>query len=176
MVANLLPLFFAGSSLLQGINQNKAYKEAAAAAKEAAEFNATLIERDAELLGQQQEVIKRNFAVTKIRKGLQFKALQGTVKAQTAFSGFDIAQGTPVVNLRKNANEFNFEKSVDEFNAATALQQLEDQKESSKLNAELMRMEGGEQYASLRSQGTSSLLASFSGAAQGYKAMGGTFI
>jgi hypothetical protein len=166
-----------GASLLSGASQKKASKSAAAAAQKAGEFNATIIERDIDLLERQRQIFNQNFAVQAQRSRTAFERdVQGAVRAGFGFAGIDISQGSPMQILRENAREFQYEQDVAEFNREIANMQISDQQESARLNAELSRMEGGAQAAGLRAQGTASLISSIGQAAQigrEYKLFGG---
>lgn len=166
-----------GASLLSGASQKKASKSAAAAAQKAGEFNATIIERDIDLLERQRQIFNQNFAVQAQRSRTAFERdVQGAVRAGFGFAGIDISQGSPMQILRENVREFQYEQDVAEFNREIANMQISDQQESARLNAELSRMEGGAQAAGLRAQGTASLISSIGQAAQigrEYKLFGG---
>ena len=166
-----------GASLLSGASQKKSSKSAAAAAQKAGEFNATIIERDIDLLERQRQIFNQNFAVQAQRSRTAFERdVQGAVRAGFGFAGIDISQGSPMQILRENAREFQYEQDVAEFNREIANMQISDQQESARLNAELSRMEGGAQAAGLRAQGTASLISSIGQAAQigrEYKLFGG---
>lgn len=160
-----------GASLLSGASQKRAANKAASAAQRAGEFNATIIERDIDLLERQRQIFNQNFAIEAGRSRLAFERdVQGAVKAGFGFAGIDISQGSPLQILRENAREFQYEQDVAEFNREIANMQISDQQETARLNAELSRMEGGAQAAGLRASGTASLIGSVGQAAQiGYE-------
>jgi hypothetical protein len=151
----LLPILSIGASLLGGAQSKRSADRAASAAQKAAEFNATIIERDIDLLERQRQVINAQFA----------REIQGTVRASTGYAGFDLSQGTPLAVLRTNAREMDYESAVNTFNNQTANLQISDAQEEARLNAQLSRMEGGAQAAGLRAQGTASLISSLGSAA-----------
>lgn len=153
-----LNLVSAGSSLLGGIQSKNASDNAAAAAQQAANFNANLIERDIDLLEKQRRFVNANYNISAERKVNAFSAVQGEVKANYAYAGIDITEGTPISTLRDNAREMQFELDTDEFNNDVVNMQIDDAQEDARLNAELARMEGGSYAASLRAQGTKSLI------------------
>ena len=159
-------LISAGSQLLGGINDKQAADNAAAAAQQAANFNADIIERDIDLLEKQRQFVNANFNVSNDRKKQSFKSVQGEVKANYAYGGIDISEGTPISVLRKNAREMKFELDNDKFNNDVTNMQIDDAQENARLNAQLARMEGGSAAASLRAQGTASLIKSFGSAAR----------
>lgn len=147
------------SSVVGGISQKKAADKAAAAAKNAGEYNAAIIERDIDLLEKQRQIINANFIVDSQRARTAFERdVQGAVKAGFGYAGIDMSHGTPMQVLRENAREFKYEQDVAEFNRQVANMQISDQQESSRMSAQLSRMEGGAQAASLRAQGTASLI------------------
>ena len=158
-------LISAGSQLLGGINDKQA-ADNAAAAQQAANFNADIIERDIDLLEKQRQFVNANFNVSNDRKKQSFKSVQGEVKANYAYGGIDISEGTPIYTLRKNAREMKFELDNDKFNNDVTNMQIDDAQENARLNAQLARMEGGSAAASLRAQGTASLIKSFGSAAR----------
>ena len=170
-MAAALPFISVGMQLLGGIAQKRASNKAAAAAQRAGEFNASIIERDIDLLEKQRAIVNANFVVQSARARTAFERdVQGSVRAGFGYAGIDMSQGTPKQILRENAREFQYEQDVAEFNRQVTNMQISDQQESARLNAELSRMEGGAQAASLRSQGTASLISSIGSAAQtGYQ-------
>ena len=159
----VLPVVFAaisaGASLIGGISQKRAADRAADASREAAEFNAKIIERDIGLLARQRNIINAQFAIDDFRMRKEFEqTVQGTVRASTGYAGFDMSQGTPLAVLRSNARELEYQSAVNTFNNEIANLQISDAQEESRLNAQLSRMEGGAQAAGLRAQGTASLI------------------
>ena len=163
----LFEILTIGATLLGGLSQKKSADRAADAANRVGEFNAGLIERDIGLLEKQREIINRNFLIEGIRASKFFERdVQGGVRAGFGYSGIDMGQGTPVEIIRENAREFEYERIVAEMNNEIINMQISDEQETARLNAELSRMEGGAQAASLRAQGTTSLIKSFGSAAQ----------
>ena len=148
----------AGTALLNAFTQKAAYDNAADAAREVGEKNAQLIERDIDLLGKQIDIVNTNHNVFKTRRKIGLDQVQSEVRANTAFANIDIASETTFEVLSRNAREYDFEMATADFNNEVANMQLTDAQEDKRLAAELSRMEGGAQAASLRSQGTSSLI------------------
>jgi len=156
-----------GSNLIGGISQKRAADRAAAAARSASEFNAQLIERDIDLLEKQRNIINANFLVQSAMARSDFERdVQGAVRAGFGFAGIDMSQGSPMAVLRTNARKFEYDQSVAEFNNQINNMQIADEQENSRLSAQLSRMEGGAQAASLRAQGTASLIKSIGASAQ----------
>jgi len=155
-------LFF---DIVGGSSEKAASNRAAEAARAVGEFNAQLIERDIDLLEKQREIINRNAVLQERVDRFRFAQTQGTVVANYSAAGIDVSQGTPMRVLRQNAREFEYDQAVADFNNAVTNMQINDQQENSRLSAELSRMEGGAQAATLRAQGTQSLIASFGRAA-----------
>ena len=163
-----------GATLLGGLSQRSAANRAAAAAQRSANFNATLIERDIGLLEKQRSIVNRNFLIEAQRSAEFFERdVQGGVRAGFGYAGIDMSQGTPIEVLRQNAREFEYEQTVARMSNEIANMQISDEQETSRLNAQLARMEGGAQAAGLRAQGTQSLIRSIGSAAQqGYEFFG----
>lgn len=155
-----------GTQIVGGIQQQQAANKASEAAQKVGEFNAKLIERDIGLLEKQRQIINANLVISEKLKRKDFRGVQGEVVAGFGYAGIDIAQGTPVQVLRENARQFEYELAVDKFNNAIVNQQITDAQEEARLNAELSRMEAGATAASLRAQGTRSLIGSIGQAAQ----------
>jgi hypothetical protein len=160
-----------GSNVIGGISQKRAGDRAAAAANQAAEFNAQIIERDIGLLERQRAIVNAQFGIDDFRMRKQFEeTVQGTVRASTGYAGFDMSQGTPLAVLRSNARELEYQSAVNSFNNDIVNLQISDAQEESRLGAQLSRMEGGAQAASLRAQGTASLIRSIgAGAGRAYE-------
>ena len=161
-----------GMNLIGGLQQKSAADRAAKAAREVGEFNAEIIERNVDLLGKQSDLINQNLAMEKQRGKSAFEAIQGEVRANTAYAGIDMSSGTTQMNLEQNAREFEYEQKVMDYNNAITQMQIADAQEDSRLQAELSRMEGGAQAASLQAQGTASLIKSFGDTAKMADQMG----
>ena len=144
-----------------GISSKNSANKAAAAAARVGEFNAGLIERDIDLLEKQREIINRNAVLQERVDRFRFREAQGSVVAQYSGAGIDISHGTPMRVLRQAAREFEYDQAINDFNNTVTNMQINDQQESSRLSAELSRMEGGAHAAGLRAQGTKSLIQSF---------------
>lgn len=169
-MAEALAIISVGTQIVGGIQQKNAADRAAEAAQRVGEFNAGIIERDIDLLERQRQIINSNLVISEKLKRKDFRGVQGEVVAGFGYAGIDIAQGTPVQVLRENARQFEYELAVDRFNNSVTNQQIADAQEEARLNAELSRMESGAGAASLRAQGTRSLISSLGSAAQfGYQ-------
>ena len=149
-----------GATILGGLSAKNSANKAAAAAARVGEFNAGLIERDIDLLEKQREIINRNAVLQERVDRFRFREAQGSVVAQYSGAGIDISHGTPMRVMRQAAREFEYDQAVNDFNNTVTNMQINDQQESSRLSAELSRMEGGAQAAGLRAQGTTSLIQS----------------
>ena len=160
-----------GMQIIGGVQQKSAGDRAAAAALRAGNFNASIIERDIDLLERQRGIVNANFLVGQERAAINFERdIQGSAKAGFGYAGFDMSAGTPLSVLRENAREFDYEQKSREFNNQIQNMQITDAQEEARLNAELSRMEGGMAAASARAQGTASMISSFGEAAQfGYE-------
>jgi hypothetical protein len=162
-----------GSNVVGGIAQKKAANKAAASAREAGEFNAKIIERDIDLLEKQRQIVNAQFVIEGQRDRQAFERdIQGAARAGFGYAGIDMSHGTPMQVLRTNAREFEYQQSVNEFNNQVANMQISDAQEEARLNAQLSRMEGGATAASLKAQGTASLIKSLGGAARSGYEMG----
>lgn len=150
-----------GATILGGMSAKSSANKAAAAAARVGEFNAGLIERDIDLLEKQREIINRNAVLQERVDRFRFREAQGSVVAQYSGAGIDISHGTPMRVMRQAAREFEYDQAINDFNNTVTNMQINDQQESSRLSAELSRMEGGAQAAGLRAQGTTSLIKSF---------------
>ena len=110
------------------------------------------------MLEKQRNIINTNNNIFKTRRKISLDEVQSQVRANTAFAGIDIASDTTFENLARNAREYDFEIATADFNNEVANMQITDAQEDKRLSAELSRMEGGMQAASLSSQGTTSLI------------------
>ena len=163
-----------GATLIGGLQQKRAADSAADAAREVGEFNAGLIERDIDLLEKQRGIINQNQITAKKRSRKDFDALRGEQRAGFAYAGVDLSQGTPIFVGLESAREFDFTLSQMEFENEMINMEISDKQEDARLQAELSRMEGGAQAASLQAQGTKSLISSLGQSAQmGYEMYGG---
>lgn len=131
---------------------------AAEAAREAAEFNAKIVERDIDILERQSKLVDVSQLLREKVSRFRFSQMQGSVITGFASAGIDISQGTPMRVLRQNAREFEYDMAVNRFNDSVTQMQIADGKENARLSAELMRMEGGAQAGAIAAQGTRSLI------------------
>ena len=155
----------AGAKVVGGISERNAANAAGAAAQRAANFNASIIERDIGLLARQRGILNGQYAIdTKRGKAAFERNIQGTVKAAAGYAGYDIGSGTPFEILRANAAEFDYQQSINEFNNEIANLQINDAQEEARLNAQLTRMTGDAQASGLKSSGKASLIKSIGGA------------
>lgn len=163
----------AGSSIIGGISSRNASKRAGAAAQRAANFNASIIERDIGLLERQRGIINENFEIDTVRAAGAFeREVQGTAKAGFGYAGVDMSSGTPMAVLQANAKEFDYAMSVAEFNNEMTNLQISDQQEDARLQAQLARMGGAASRSAYRSQGKASLISGFGNAALGISGSG----
>tara|TARA_R100001086_G_scaffold34927_3_gene15805 strand:+ start:4101 stop:4628 length:528 start_codon:yes stop_codon:yes gene_type:complete len=161
-----------GMNLIGGLQQKRAADRAAQAARNAGDFNAKIIERNIDLLGRQSDLINQNLIMQKERNRTAFESLQSEVRANTAYAGIDMASATTQMVLEQNARELEYEEKVSDYNNAITQMQIADAQEDSRLQAELSRMEGGAQAASLQSQGTASMIKAFGDTAKMADTMG----
>ena len=165
-MCNPLALISTGMQVVGGIQQKQAGDRAAAAAQRAGEFNASIIERDIDLLEKTRGIVNANFLVAKERAADAFeREVQGTARAGFGYAGFDMSAGTPIAVLRENAREFDYEQKVAAFENSMQNMQIDDEQEGLRLSAELSRMEGGMVAASARAQGAASMINSLSNVA-----------
>ena len=163
----------AGANIVGGISSRNAANAAGAAAQQAANFNASIIERDIGLLARQRGIINQNFEIEQERAGEAFeREVQGAARAGFGYAGVDMSSGTPMAVLQANAREFDYAMSVAEFNNEMTNLQISDQQEDARLQAQLARMGGAASRSAYRSQGTGSLISGFGNAALGLSRSG----
>ena len=163
----------AGANIVGGISSRNAANAAGAAAQQAANFNASIIERDIGLLARQRGIINQNFEIDQERAGEAFeREVQGAARAGFGYAGVDMSSGTPMAVLQANAREFDYAMSVAEFNNEMTNLQISDQQEDARLQAQLARMGGEASRSAYRSQGTGSLISGFGNAALGISGSG----
>ena len=158
-MCNPLAILSLGLNVVGAAQQKSAYDKAAAAAKAAGDFNATIIERDIDLLEKTRGILNANFLVSQTRAADAFeREVQGTARAGFGYAGFDMSQGTPITVLRENAREFDYEQKVAEFENSMKNMQIDDEIEGLELAAEMSRMEGGMAAAAAQAQGAQSMI------------------
>jgi virulence-associated protein VapD len=149
-----------------GISQKNSADKAAEKAQEIANFNASIIERDIEILQKQADIITANGILREQLDRYEFRKVQGSVVTGTSYAGFEIAEGTPMENLVENAQFFELDMLINQRNDMIALEQIADAQEDARLQAELARMGGSAEASMLRSRGTQALLGSFGNVAK----------
>lgn len=156
------------------VAEKNASDKAAEAAREAANFNADIIERDLDILDRQAKLVYAAQLVREKQSRFEFDELQGSVVTGYAANGIDVASGTPMRRLRQNARLFEYEMAKQRFNDSVTQMKIVDAKENVKLTAELTRMEGGATAGAYRAQGNASLIAGIGGAVN-YASSAGLF-
>ena len=163
----------AGANIVGGISARNSANAAGAAAQRAANFNASIIERDIGLLARQRGIINQNFEIDQERAGEAFeREVQGAARAGFGYAGVDMSSGTPMAVLQANAREFDYAMSVAEFNNEMTNLQISDQQEDARLQAQLARMGGEASRSAYRSQGKARLVSGFGDAAVGITGSG----
>ncbi len=153
------------TDLIGGSKERKAYNAAAAKAQAAADFNAEIIMRDVDILTKQREIINANYEIDRVRGARFFERdVQGRARANYSYANIDISHGTPIQVMRESGREHDFTQKRLAFENSVTNMQINDAIEETKLSAELTRMAGVANAAGLRSQGTASLIRSFSSA------------
>jgi hypothetical protein len=165
-MCNPFAVISTGMQIAGAAQQSRAADRAAAAAIRAGNFNASIIERDIELLEKTQGILNANFLVSQNRAADAFeREVQGTARSGFGYAGFDMSAGTPIAVLRQNAREFDYEQKVAAFENSIQNMQIDDEQEGLQMAAELSRMEGGMAAASARASGTASMINSLSNVA-----------
>ncbi len=165
-MCNPLAVISTGLQVAGAISQKSAADKAASAARAAGEFNAKIIERDADLLEKTRGILNANFLVQTGRAFDAFqREVQGAAKAGFGYGGFDMSSGSTLAVLEHNAREFDFEQKIAQFENSIQNMQIDDEQEGLMLSAELSRMEGGMAAATAQAQGTASLINSLSNVA-----------
>ena len=165
-MCNPLAVISTGLNVVNAFQQRSAADNAAAAAREAGEFNAKIIERDIDLLEKSRGILNANFLVQAGRAADAFqREVIGTAKAGFGYGGFDMSSGTNLAVLQHNAREFDFEQKVAQFENSIQNMQIDDEQKGLRLSAELSRKEGGMAAATAQAQGTASLINSLSNVA-----------
>ena len=165
-MCNPLAVIQTGLQVAGAVQQKNAADRAAAAAQRAGEFNASIIERDIELLEKTRGILNANFLVAGNRARDAFeREVQGTARAGFGYAGFDMSAGTPLAVLRENAREFDYEQKVAAFENSIQNMQIDDEQEGLQMAAELSRMEGGMAAATAQAKGTASMINSLSNVA-----------
>ena len=156
----------AGANIVGGISARNSANAAGAAAQRAANFNASIIERDIGLRARQRGITNQHFEIDQERAGEAFeREVQGAARAGFGYAGVDMSSGTPMAVLQANAREFDYAMSVAEFNNEMTNLQISDQQEDARLQAQLARMGGDASRSAYRSQGNASLISGFGNAA-----------
>ena len=172
-MADPLTILTGGKMVLDffgGLSAKKSSDAAAQKAQEIANFNAEIIERDIDLLQKQADLINANAILREELDRFNFAQQQGAVVTATSYAGFDIAEGTPMATLVESAQFFELDMLINQRNDLVQLEQIADEQEDRRLQAELSRMGGTAEAAALRARGTQALISSVGSAIEtGYK-------
>ena len=150
----------AATAVVGGVMASRSYRQAAQTEEQVGEYNKSLAERDAKI--KEQEA----------REGLQLRALQSQDEdrafADLALShnGWMLNEGTPVLQLAYNADQFEEQQRRNDYAARTQERATMDAAVQDRMRGQLERTMGYQRGAALRTQATGSLLGGFGNAAK----------
>tara|TARA_R100001126_G_scaffold9371_1_gene4765 strand:- start:234 stop:713 length:480 start_codon:yes stop_codon:yes gene_type:complete len=112
------------------------------AAQKAANYNASIAERNADAARIQGENIERLNKIKEIQDRKKFKELNDQTQMQYRGQGWLATTGTPLKRLMQNALRFEQDLEIQEYNTRVRKQQADEIATNLRLDAQLKRMEG----------------------------------
>ena len=128
------------------------------AAKKAADYNASVNDRNAAAADIQTEQIERLNKIKTLQDREKFKKLNDRTQMAFRGQGWAATTGTPLKKLLQNALRFEQDIEIQNYNSRVKQQQSKEVATNERLKAEIARMEGRAARAISRYQAAGTLL------------------
>lgn len=128
------------------------------AAKKAADYNASISDRNAEALDITAENIERQNKIKTLQDRIKFKNLNDQTQMLYRGQGWAATTGTPLKRLLQNALRFEKDIEIQNYNSRVQQQKARENATNLRLQGELARMEGRAAQKISRYQAAGTLL------------------
>jgi hypothetical protein len=128
------------------------------AAKNAADYNASIRDRTAESLDITAENIERQNKIKTLQDRIKFKELNDRTQMLYRGQGWAATTGTPLKKLMQNALRFEKDVEIQNYNSRVQQQKARENATNLRLQGELLRMEGRAAQKISRYQAAGTLL------------------
>ena len=146
----------AATAVVGGVMASRSYRQAAQTEAQVGEYNKSLADREGlQLRALQSQDEDRAFA-----------DLQASTELALSHNGWMLNEGTPVLQLAYNADQFEEQQRRNDYAARTQERATMDAAVQDRMRGQLERTMGYQRGAALRTQATGSLLGGFGNAAK----------
>lgn len=157
----------AATAVLGGVMAAQSYRRAAETEEQVGEYNQDLAERDAKIKEQEARELLQFRNLQSQDEDQAFANLQASTELALRHNGW-MLQGTPVLQLAWNADQFEEQQARNDYAAATQERATMDAAVQDRMRGHLERMMGSQRGSALRTQGMMSLLGGVSSGAGVY--------
>ena len=155
----------AATAVVGGVMASRSYRQAAQTEEQVGEYNKSLAERDAKIKEQEAREGLQLRALQSQDEDRAFADLQASTELALSHNGWMLNEGTPVLQLVYNADQFEEQQRRNDYAARTQERATMDAAVQDRMRGQLARTMGYQRGAALRTQATGSLLGGFGNAA-----------
>ena len=156
----------AATAVVGGVMASRSYRQAAQTEEQGGEYNKSLAERDAKIKEQEAREGLQLRALQSQDEDRAFADLQASTELALSHNGWMLNEGTPVLQLAYNADQFEEQQRRNDYAARTQERATMDAAVQDRMRGQLERTMGYQRGAALRTQATGSLLGGFGNAAK----------
>ena len=156
----------AATAVVGGVMASRSYRQAAQTEEQVGEYNKSLAERDAKIKEQEAREGLQLRALQSQDEDRAFADLQASTELALSHNGWMLNEGTPVLQLVYNADQFEEQQRRNDYAARTQERATMDAAVQDRMRGQLARTMGYQRGAALRTQATGSLLGGFGNAAK----------
>ena len=154
----VLAVVSAATAVVGGVMASRSYRQAAKTEEQVGEYNQSLAERDAKIKQQEAREGLQLRALQSQDEDRAFADLQASTQLALSHNGWMLSEGTPVLQLAYNADQFEEQQARNDYAARTQERATMDAAVQDRMRGQLERTIGYQRGAALRTQATSSLL------------------
>ena len=156
----------AATAVVGGVMASRSYRQAAQTEEQVGEYNKSLAERDAKIKEQEAREGLQLRALQSQDEDRAFADLQASTELALSHNGWMLNEGTPVLQLAYNADQFEEQQRRNDYAARTQERATMDAAVQDRMRGQLERTMGYQRGAALGTQATGSLLGGFGNAAK----------
>lgn len=147
----------AATAVLGGVMAAQSYRRAAKTEEQVGEYNQDLAERDAKIKEQEARELLQFRNLQSQDEDQAFANLQASTELALSHNGW-MLQGTPVLQLAWNADQFEEQQARNDYAAAMQERATMDAAVQDRMRGQLERMMGSQRGRALQTEATKSLL------------------
>ena len=156
----------AATAVVGGVMASRSYRQAAQTEEQVGEYNKSLAERDAKIKEQEAREGLQLRALQSQDEDRAFADLQASTELALSHNGWMLNEGTPVLQLAYNADQFEEQQRRNDYAARTQERATMDAAVQDRMRGQLDRTMGYQRGAARRPPAPGSLLGGFGNAAK----------